>query len=59
MTKAITYYRLKEDEIGKDRLTKTKLITETAETYNVPNSVLRRRITKAGKVSSIPQVRNS
>ena len=44
MTKALTYYRLKEDDIGKDGLTKTKLITETVETYNVPNSVLWRRI---------------
>ena len=43
MTKAITYYRLKEDEIGSG-LTKTNLITETAEMYQIPNSVLRRRV---------------
>ena len=67
MQKALTYYRLKEDQIG-DSLLKFDLLEEAANTYNVPISVLRRRveitaffiaeeITKPGKVASVPQVR--
>ena len=40
LQKAITYYRLREDEIGES----LHLMTEAAETYHVPISVLRRRI---------------
>ena len=43
LQKAITYYRLREDEIG-ESLLKMHLMTEAAETYHVPISVLRRRI---------------
>ena len=41
--KALTYYRLKEDQIG-DSLLKMDLLKEAAHTYNVPISVLRRRV---------------
>ena len=43
LQKALTYYRLKEDEIG-ESLLKMHLMKEAAQTYNVPISVLPRRI---------------
>ena len=43
MTKAITYYKLKEDEISKI-FTKTMLVKEAAAAYGIPESVFRRRI---------------
>ena len=41
--KALTYYRLKEDQNGISLL-KMDLLKEAAHTYNVPISVLRRRV---------------
>ena len=43
LQKALTYYRLKEDEIG-DSLLEIQLLKEAAKTFNVPISVLRRSI---------------
>ena len=43
MTKAITYYKLKEDEISKI-FTKTMLVKEAAAAYGIPESVFRLRI---------------
>ena len=40
--KAVTYYRLKEDEIGTSIITKTGLLEETAQVYDVPITVIRR-----------------
>ena len=41
--KAVTYYRLKEDEIGTS-IAKTGLLEETAQVYDVPITVIRRRV---------------
>ena len=43
MTKALTYYALKKDEVGKT-LTKTQLIKEAANAYGVPETTFRRRV---------------
>ena len=43
MIKALTYYELKKDEIGRS-ITKTDLIKEAANTYDVPEATLRRRV---------------
>jgi len=43
MTKALTYYALKKDEVGKT-LTKTQLIKEAANAYGVPEATFRRRV---------------
>ena len=41
--KAVTYYRLKEDEIGTSTA-KTGLLEETAQVYDVPITVIQRRV---------------
>ena len=43
MQKAVTYYWLKEDDMG-DSLRKTDLLKETSQTYDAPITVLSRRI---------------
>ena len=58
MTKALTYYALKKDEVGKT-LTKTQLIKEAANAYGVPETTFRRRVndnlvTNEGQEVEIP-----
>ena len=48
MTKALTYYALKKDEVGKT-LTKTQLIKEAANAYGVPEATFRGKRHKTRK----------